>query len=180
MSTYLAPTTPPEDGSPPTTVDPTVQLIALMQQFLQQNAIMLAQLNSLLSPNQPQTQSLAPQLKPQRPLFPKWDGTLPTDPLFLAQIETYKYKAIYSGIHNWTQKTQTARQLRVAIRSDILASLLSPISSMFLNDARFVSDGIKMLSSLITHLNPSSNENLLLAITDLTCLEIRLGESSID
>ena len=37
-----------------------------------------------------------------------------------------------------------------------------------------------MLSLLITHLNPSSNETFLLAITDLTRLEMRLGESSID
>ena len=51
---------------------------------------------------------------------------------------------------------------------------------MFLNDAGFTSDEIAMLSSLITHLNPSSNENLLLAITDLTPLEMRLGELSID
>ena len=36
-----------------------------------------------------------------------------------------------------------------------------------------------MMSSFITHLNPSSNENLLLAITDLTLLEMRLGKSSI-
>ena len=51
---------------------------------------------------------------------------------------------------------------------------------MFRKDAIFVSDGIRMLSSLITHPNPSSNENLLLAITDITDLEIRLGELSID
>ena len=51
---------------------------------------------------------------------------------------------------------------------------------MFLNDARFASDGIEMLLSLITHINPSSNENLLLAITYLTRLEMRLGKSSID
>ena len=37
-----------------------------------------------------------------------------------------------------------------------------------------------MLSSLITHLKPSYNENLLLEITDLTCLEMILRESSID
>ena len=61
----------------------------------------------------------------------------------------------------------------------MLASIPSSISSMFLNNARFVSDGIKMLSSLITHLNPYSNENLLLDITDLTRLEMRLGKSSI-
>ena len=37
-----------------------------------------------------------------------------------------------------------------------------------------------MLSSLFTHLNPSSNENILLAITALTRLEMRLGELNID
>ena len=72
------------------------------------------------------------------------------------------------------------RQLSVAISSDMLALLLSSISSIFLNDARFASDGIVMLLSLITHLNPSSNENLLLEITYHTCLEIKLGESIID
>ena len=36
-----------------------------------------------------------------------------------------------------------------------------------------------MLSLLITHLNPSSNENLLLEITDLTRLEMILDESII-
>ena len=51
---------------------------------------------------------------------------------------------------------------------------------MFLNDARFASNRIAMLSSLLTHLNPSSNKNLLLAISDLACLEMRLGESIID
>ena len=37
-----------------------------------------------------------------------------------------------------------------------------------------------MLSSLLTHLNPSSNENLLLTISDLTCLNLQQGESSIN
>ena len=37
-----------------------------------------------------------------------------------------------------------------------------------------------MLSSFLTHLKPSSSENLLLAISDLTHLEMRLGKSSID
>ena len=51
---------------------------------------------------------------------------------------------------------------------------------MFLNGARFVSDGIAMLSSLLTHLNPSPNENPLLAISDITRLETRLDELSMD
>ena len=37
-----------------------------------------------------------------------------------------------------------------------------------------------MLSHLLTHLNLSSSENLLLAIPDLTRLEMGLGESSIN
>ena len=51
---------------------------------------------------------------------------------------------------------------------------------MFLNDTRFASDGIAMLSLLITHLSSYSSKNLLLAISDLTCLEMRPGKSSID
>ena len=141
---------------------------------------MLAQLNSHSSPNQPQTQSLAYQFKPQRPPFPKWDETQPTTPLFLAQIETYKAEAFYASIHTWTQMAPTTRHISVAISSDILALLPSSISLMFLNNARFVSDGITMLSLLITRLNPSSNENLLLAIIDIIRLKMRLGESSID
>ena len=72
------------------------------------------------------------------------------------------------------------RQLSVGIISDVLALLPSSISSIFLNDTRFASDVIVMLSSLITHLNPSSNENPLLSITDLTRLKMGLGKSSID
>ena len=51
---------------------------------------------------------------------------------------------------------------------------------MFLNEAIFASDRIATLSYLLTSLNPSSNENLLLEITDLTCLEMRVVESSIN
>ena len=84
--------------SPPNTVDPKVQLIALMQQSLQQNVTMLAQINSHLSHNPPQTQSLAYHFKTQRPPIPKWDRTLPTTFLFLVQIETYKAEAFYASI----------------------------------------------------------------------------------
>ena len=51
---------------------------------------------------------------------------------------------------------------------------------MFLNNARFASYRIVMLSHLLTHLNPSSRENLLLSISDITCLEMRIGKSSIN
>ena len=37
-----------------------------------------------------------------------------------------------------------------------------------------------MISHLLTHLNPSSSENLPFAISYLTCLDMVLGESSID
>ena len=140
----------------------------------------IAQLNSRPSHHPPQPQSLSYQVNPPRPPFPKCYGTPPTTTLFLAQIETYKAEAFYDGVHEWTQTKPTNRQLSVAISSDVLASLPSSISSMFLNDAIFVSDRITMLSSLLTRLNPSYNENLLLVISDLTRLEMRLGKSSID
>ena len=141
---------------------------------------MIAQINYRLSPHPAQPRLLSYQFKPQRPPFPKWDGTPPTTPLFLSQIATYKAKAFYAGVNDWTQTTPTNRQLSIAISLDMLASLSSPISLMFLNDEIFASDRISMLSSLLTNFNPSSNENLLLAISDLTRLEMILGESSIN
>ena len=51
---------------------------------------------------------------------------------------------------------------------------------MVLNITRFVSDSISNISHLLTHLNPSSRENILLSISDITRLYMRLGDSSID
>ena len=51
---------------------------------------------------------------------------------------------------------------------------------MFLNDTRLASDNIVILFNLLTHLNPYSSENVLLEISDITRLEMGLGESSID
>ena len=50
---------------------------------------------------------------------------------------------------------------------------------MLLNDDRFASESISMISHLLPHLNPSSSKKNLLAISYLTCLEMGLGESSI-
>ena len=83
-------------------------------------------------------------------------------------------------MYDWKQTTPTNRQLSVEISSDILASLTSSISLMFLNEARSASDGITMFLSLLTHLNLSPNKKLLLEISDFTRLEIILGKSSID
>ena len=93
---------------------------------------------------------------------------------------TFKAKEFYSGVHDWTQTTQSSKHLSVTISVDTIASLLQSVSSMFLNDARFASDGIAILLHLLTHLKPSSSENLLLEISDLTSLEMGLGELSID
>ena len=181
MSTSSSHSTPHAHGSlSNNTVDPTLALISMMQQSLQKNAMMIAQINSRSSPQPPQTQYILYQFKPQRPPFPKLDDTLQNTPLLLAKIETYKAEAFYAGVHDWTQTTPTNRQLSVAISSDTLALIPSLISLMFLNEARLASDRIVMLSSLLTHINPYSNENLLLTISDLTRLEMRLGESSID
>ena len=62
----------------------------------------------------------------------------------------------------------------------MLAYLPRSVSPMFLNDARFASDSISMLSHLLTHPNPSSRKKLLLVISDITRLNMELGESSID
>ena len=61
-----------------------------------------------------------------------------------------------------------------------MASLPHTVSPMFLNDTRFTSDGISMLLHLLTHLNPLYSEKLLLAISEITCLEIGLGVTSIN
>ena len=120
------------------------------------------------------------QYKPQRPPFPKWYGIPPTTPLLLAHILTYKAESFYTGVHDWTCTTPASRQLNVIIRSNILDLLPSSISSMFLNESRFASEGITMIYLFLTHPNPSSSEKLPLAISDLTRLEMRLGESSIN
>ena len=150
-----------------------------MHQSLQQNAAMMAQLHYCPSPSPAPQPSLLYQYKPQRPPFPKLGGAPPTTPLFLAQIATHKAESFYYGVHDWMCTTPASGQLGVAISSDMLALLPSSISLMFLNDTRFTSDGIAMIYSLLTHLSPSSRENLLLAISELTRLKMRLDKSSI-
>ena len=99
---------------------------------------------------------------------------------FLSKFATYKSKSFYSGVHNWMQTTQASKHLSITISADMLASLPQSVSSMFLNNTIFVSDRIAMFSHLLSHLNSSSSDNLLLAISDLTRLEIGPGESIID
>ena len=84
------------------TVDFTTTLIALMHQSLQQNSIIIAQLYSHTSPQPLKQPSLSYQFRPQRPPFPKWDGTPPTTPLLIYQISTDKAEAFYAGVHDWT------------------------------------------------------------------------------
>ena len=50
---------------------------------------------------------------------------------------------------------------------------------MFLKNIRFFSNGIAILSHLLTHLNPSSSENVLPAISEITSLDMGLGNTSI-
>ena len=68
MSTSSSHSTPHAHGSlSNNTVDPTLALISMMQQSLQKNAMMIAQINSRSSPQPPQTQSMSYQFKPQHP-----------------------------------------------------------------------------------------------------------------
>ena len=62
----------------------------------------------------------------------------------------------------------------------MLAPLPRAVSSIFLNEIIFASYGIAMLSNLLTHLKPSTSENLLLEILYITRLDMGLGKSSID
>ena len=51
---------------------------------------------------------------------------------------------------------------------------------MFLNNTRFSSDGIANISHLLTELKPSSIENLIVFISDITRLNMVLDKKSID
>ena len=128
-------------------------------------------------PSVPPTQTL----KIQRPPFPKWYGTPPYKPIFLAQEENYKAKAYYSIISDWNRTILSTRHISVSISADMLQSLPRSISSMFLNDARFASNGISLLSHILSRLNLLSSKNLLLlTINDLNHIDMLLNETSID
>ena len=76
-------------------------------------------------------------------------------PIFVAQVTTYKSEYFYSGVRYWMRKIQANKHLRVAISASMLSFLPWSVSSMFLNNTIFASDGIAMISYLLTHLNPS-------------------------
>ena len=181
MSTSPTPATPPSHNSPSNApVDLMTALIAIMHQTLQQNATIMVHMQIRPSPPSAPQPPTNPQYKPRCPPFPKWYGMPLTNPIFPAQVLTYKAEAFYSCVHNWMQTTQASKNLSVAISADMLASLPRSVSSMFLNDTRIASYRIAVISHLSTHLNPSSSENLLLAISDITRLEMGLGELSIN
>ena len=171
MSTSLTPATPPIHNPPSNApVDPTMALIALMHQKLQKNSTMMGHMKTRTSLSSTQQTPTGMQYKPQPPPFPKWDRTPPTTLLLLAQILTHKAEAVYSRVHDWTQTTQLSKHLSITISAEMLTYLPRSVSSMFLNDTRFASDRVDILSHLLNLLNPSSSENLLLAISDITCL----------
>ena len=160
MSISPAPEIPPSHNSPSNTlVDPTTALISLMYQTLQQNVTLMAHLQNHPSTPPVQLTSISPIYKPHLSPFPKWYGALPTTPLFLTQVATYKSEAYYSVVHDWTRKTKANihPSVPVPISSDVLASLLREVLSIFLNNTRFDPDRIAMFYHLLTHLNPSSS-----------------------
>ena len=116
----------------------------------------------------------------QHPPFPKFYGIPTTKALFLSIVDHYKSKAYYANIADWSQTTSTSKHLSAAISAYMLSAFPQALSYMFLNYARFSSYRILMMLYLIYHLNPSSSENLLLAINYLNQLDRPLGDSSID
>ena len=181
ISISPTPATPPPHNSPSNVpVNLTIALIASIHQRLQQNAAIMAHLEIRPSPPLVQPTPIPLTCKYQSSPFPKWDGTPPTTPLFLTQVVTYKSEAFYWGVNNWTRTIQANKRLRVVISANMVASLLQAVFPMFLNDIIFASDRISMLSCLLTHLNPYSSVSFLLAISYTTCLEMRLGDTSIE
>ena len=81
---------------------------------------------------------------------------------------------------DWTKQIMADKHLIVIIIADMLAPLPCAVYSMLKKDTRFTSNGIAMLSHLLTHLNPSSSKNFLLAISDLTRLNMGLDETDIN
>ena len=124
MPTFLTPATPPSyNYLSKSTVDPTMALIALMQQKIHQNSAIMAHMHSHPSlPSTPQPTPYQPY-KPHLTPFPKWDGTPPITPLLLAQFATYKAADFYAGVHDWTQTTPARRHLSIAISADMLVLL---------------------------------------------------------
>ena len=133
---------PPPHPITPTTapVDHTTALIRLMTQHMHQNVTLMAKIHcqaSLTVPKTPYSQTY----KIQCPPFPKWYGVPTTKPLLLAQVDNYNAKAYYACISNWSCMTSITSQLSVAISADIISSLPRDLSSMFIKNSRFSSDG---------------------------------------
>ena len=145
---------------------------------MQQNAALVVQLQrqayQTVAPMSP-TQTLNIQRSP----FPKWYGTPPSKIMFLEQVDNYRSETYYPSVSYWICTTLSTRHISVSISANMLPSLPRAQSSMFLNDAHFVYDGISVLSHLLYHLNPSSSDNLLLAINNLNHLEMSLNKTSI-
>ena len=145
MSTLPTPSTQADNSPSNAPVDPTTELIALMTQKLQKNTAMNSQLQRQPYPPQVAPTQLNQYYKIQHPPFTKWDETPTTKSLFLTQVATYKSEAYYTGVQDWTQTMTSTKQLSIAIRANMLSSLPHAISSIFLNNARFSSNGISMI-----------------------------------
>ena len=181
MSTPPTPATLTSHNSPTNaSVDLTAAFISLVHQMIQTKATLMPHLQTCYYLQLLQHTTIAQEHKLHSLPFTKWYGTSHNTPLFFAQVATYKSEAFYSGVQDWTRTTPENKQLSIKIGANILAPLPRSVSSLFLNDIRFDSDGIAMFSHLLTHLNPSSSENPILTISDLTCLEMGLGESGIN
>ena len=96
------------------------------------------------------------------PPFTKWDGTPPTTPSSSQKLQHTNQKHFTQACT--TRQKKAYKHLSVAIYANMLASLPQSVSSMLLNDLRFTSNRITIIWHSITHLNPSSSENILLDI----------------
>ena len=181
MSTPPTPATLTSHNSPTNaSVDLTAAFISLVHQMIQTKATLMPHLQTCYYLQLLQHTTIAQEHKLHSLPFKKWYGTSHNTPLFFAQVATYKSEAFYSDVQECTRTTTANKHISVSISANILVLLPREVLSMFLNEKRFTPDEIAMIYHLLAHLNPSSSENLLLEISDLTCLEMGLGESIIE
>ena len=165
MSTSPAPATPSTHNYLSNVPVETMKaLITLMHQTLHKSTTMMEYLQTRTSTMLVQQTPITPAYKPQLPPLYKMGRDATHHPLLISKVATYKSEAFYSGVRDWTKTIISYKHLSVAIYANMLASLPQSVSSMLLNDLRFASNRITIIWHSITHLDPSSSENILLGI----------------
>ena len=103
--------------------------------------------------------------------FHKWDGKQASVPVSMAQLESYKGNPFFVVVARWYVTTHTTQRESQRIYDNMLAALTQDQLAPFLNNTRFVNDGIVMMALLIGTINPSQPKHRLQDVRDLSSLE---------